>query len=139
LSFARFLQTIFIDAMFHKINLYVQSTVKGYLVTNARNIKKCVLWSVVITVILILTMGAAYSGDVELKTEGNVTGEAFDYLQQQIYDLQQQIDDLQQQINTIELTPGPAGTEGPKGHSGPAGADGAQGPASPKGLVLTVH
>ena len=105
--------------MFHKINLYVQSTEKGYLVTNARNIRKCVLWSVVITAILILTMGAAYSGDVELKEEGNVTGEAFDYLQQQIYDLQQQIDDLQQQINTIELTPGPAGTEGPQGHSAP--------------------
>ncbi len=84
-------------------------------------------------------MGAAYSGDVELKTEGNVTGEAFDYLQQQIYDLQQQIDDLQQQINTIELTPGPADLEGTQGHSAPAGADGAQGPASPKGLVLTVH
>jgi len=133
------LQTIFFDVMFHEINLIVQSTVKGYLVTNARNIKKCVLWSVVITVILILTMGTAYSGDVELKTEGNVTGEAFDYLQQQIYDLQQQIDDLQQQINTIELTRGPADLEGTQGHSGPAGADGAQGPASPKGLVLTVH
>ena len=107
--------------------------------TNARNLKKCALWSVVITTILILTMGAAYSGDVEIKTEGDVAGKAFDYLQQQIYDLQQQIDDLQQQINTIELTSGPAGIEGPQGHSGLAGADGSQGPASPKGLVLIEH
>ncbi len=107
--------------------------------TNARNLKKCVLWSVVITAILILTMGTAYSGDFKLKTEDNVTGKAFDYLQQQIYDLQQQIDDLQQQINTIELTPGPAGIEGPQGHSGLAGTDGSQGPASPKGLVLIEH
>jgi type IV secretory pathway VirB9-like protein len=108
-------------------------------VTNARNLKKCVLWSVVTTTILILTMGTGYSGDVKLKTEGNMTEKAFDYLQQQIYDLQQQIDDLQQQINSIERTRGPADPEGPQGHSGPAGADGSQGPASPKGLVLTVH
>ena len=107
--------------------------------TNARYLKKCVLWSVATTAILILTMGTAYSGDVKLNTEGNVTGKAFDYLQQQIYDLQQQIDDLQQQINTIELTHGPAGLEGPQGHSGPAGADGSQGPASPQGLVLIEH
>jgi hypothetical protein len=103
-----------------------------YLMTNARYLKKCVLWSVATTAILILTMGTAYSGDVELKTEGNVTGKAFDYLQQQIYD-------LQQQINTIELTHGPAGLEGPQGHSGPAGADGSQGPASPQGVVLIEH
>ena len=107
--------------------------------TNVRNLKKCALWSVVITVILILTMGTVYSGDVEIKTEGDVAGKVFDYLQQQIYDLQQQIDDLQQQINTIELTHGPAGIEGPQGHSGLAGADGSQGPASPKGLVLIEH
>ncbi len=106
---------------------------------NARNLKKCVLWSVVIATILIITMGTAYSGDVKLTTEGNVTGKAFDYLQQQIYDLQQQIDDLQQQINTIELTSGPAGIEGQQGHSGLAGVDGSQGPASPKGLVLIEH
>ena len=107
--------------------------------TNARNLKKCVLWSVVTTAILILIMGTAYSGDVKLTTEGNVPGKPFDYLQQQIDDLQQQIDDLQQQINTIELTPGPAGPEGPQGHAGPAGADGAQGPASPQGLVVIEH
>ena len=107
--------------------------------TNAKNLKKCALWSVVITVILILTMGTVYSGDVKLETEGDVARKAFDYLQQQIYDLQQQIDDLQQQINTIELTSGPAGIEGPQGHSDLAGADGSQGPASPKGLLLIAH
>lgn len=107
--------------------------------TNGRNLKKCVLWSVVTMIILILTLVTVYSGDVKLKTEGNVAGKEFDYLQKQIPELQQQIADLQQQINNNELTPGPAAPEGPQSHSAPAGADGSQGPASPKGLLLIVH
>ena len=107
--------------------------------TNARNLKKCALWAVVVTVILILTLVTVYSGDVKLKTEGNVAEEEFDYLQKQLPELQQQIDDLQQKINNNELTPGPAVPEESQSYSAPAGADGSQGPASPKGLVLIVH
>ena len=106
---------------------------------NTRNLKKCVLWSVIITVILILTIVTVYSYDVKLKTEGNVAGKEFDYLQEQNPESQQQIDDLQQQINDNELTPGLAAPEVPQSHFAPAGADGSQGPASPKGLVLIEH
>lgn len=47
------------------------------------------------------------------------------------------IQDLSDRINNIELTPGPAGTDGATGPQGPAGTDGAtgpQGPAGPQGL-----
>ena len=100
--------------------------------SNARNLKKCVLWSVVITVILVITMVTVYSGDVKLKTEDNVPVEEFNYQQQQT-------NDLQQRINNNELTPGPAAPERPQSHSVPAGAVGPQGPATPQGLVLIVH
>ncbi len=61
---------------------------------NMRNLRKCVLWTVVTTAILILTTGTAYSGSVELTSDGKVPGKPFEYLQQQIDNLQQQIDNI---------------------------------------------
>lgn len=55
--------------------------------------------------------------------------------------LQNQVDGLQQQINTIELTPGPEGPQGPEGPAGPQGDPGPEGPqgeagpAGPQGEV----
>ena len=99
---------------------------------NARNLKKCVLWSVVITAILAITIVTVYSGDVKLRTEENVPVKEFNYQQQQT-------NDLQQRLSNNDQTPGPAAPEGPQNHSGPADAHGSQGPARPKGLVLIVH
>ena len=49
--------------------------------------------------------------------------------------LQNQVDSLQQQINTIELTPGPQGPQGPEGPQGPPGPQGDPGPQGPQGEV----